>query len=220
MNQEKRSKLDILTSGFFKENPVLVLMLGLCSTLAITTDLNNAFGMGLCVIFVLVASNVIISLIRNITPDEIRIPVYIVVIATLVKVVDMFLHAYVPSLYNALGTFLGLIVVNCIILGRAEAFAAKNNIVDSLFDGLGMGIGYSMVIVIISFVRQILSTGSISMYNPISLDTLFSLQVIPDNFTIATFSTPTGAFITFAFVIAAYTAYTNYSTAKSKKRSK
>ncbi|HHX51976.1 MAG TPA: electron transport complex subunit RsxE [Erysipelothrix sp.] len=220
MSQPKRSRIDILTSGFFKENPVLVLMLGLCSTLAITTNLNNAIGMGLCVIFVLVASNVVISLIRNITPDDIRIPVYIVVIATLVKVVDLFLHAYVPSLYNALGTFLGLIVVNCIILGRAEAFASKNSVFDSFLDGLGMGIGYSMIIVIIAFFRQLLATGAISMYNPLSLETLFSLQIIPDTFTIATFSSPTGAFITFAAVIAAYVGYTNHKAAKAKKGAK
>ena len=151
MSQNKPSKKSILTAGFLRENPVLVLMIGLCSTLAITTNLNNALGMGLAVIFVLVASNVIISLIRNITPKEIRIPVYIVVIATLVKVVEMFLHAYVTSLYDALGTFLGLIVVNCIILGRAEAFASKNGPVDSALDGLGMGIGYSLVIILISY---------------------------------------------------------------------
>ena len=220
MSQPKRTKLDILTTGFFRENPVLVLMLGLCSTLAITTDLNNAIGMGLSVIFVLVASNVVISLIRNITPEAIRIPVYIVVIATLVKVVDLFLHAYVPSLYNALGTFLGLIVVNCIILGRAEAFASKNSVLDSFLDGLGMGIGYTLIIIVIAFVRQLLATGAVGLYNPFNLDTLFSLQLIPKDFTIATFNSPAGAFITFAGVIASYVAYTNYKTSKAKKGSK
>lgn len=220
MSQPKRTKLDILTTGFFRENPVLVLMLGLCSTLAITTDLNNAIGMGLSVIFVLVASNVVISLIRNITPEAIRIPVYIVVIATLVKVVDLFLHAYVPSLYNALGTFLGLIVVNCIILGRAEAFASKNSVLDSFLDGLGMGIGYTLIIIVIAFVRQLLATGAVGLYNPLNLDTLFSLQLIPKDFTIATFNSPAGAFITFAGVIASYVAYTNYKTSKAKKGSK
>lgn len=218
MSQPNRSRMNILTSGFFKENPVLVLMLGLCSTLAITTDLNNALGMGLCVIVVLVASNVIISLIRNITPDDIRIPVYIVVIATLVKVVDLFLHAYVPSLYNALGTFLGLIVVNCIILGRAEAFASKNNVVDSALDGLGMGIGYTIIIIVIAFVRQLLATGQISMYNPLTTETLFTLPIIPEGFTIPTFSSPAGAFITFAAIIGAYVAYTNHTEAKNKKK--
>lgn len=218
MSQPKRSKMNIFTAGFFKENPVLVLMLGLCSTLAITTDINNALGMGLCVIFVLVASNVIISLIRDITPDEIRIPVYIVVIATLVKVVDMFLHAYVPSLYTALGTFLGLIVVNCIILGRAEAFASKNNVVDSFLDGLGMGIGYTIVIFVIALIRQILATGAISLYNPLTTENLFTLPIIPDGFTISTFASPAGAFITFAGIIAAYVAYTNKQEANKKKK--
>lgn len=220
MSQPKRSKLDIFTAGFFKENPVLVLMLGLCSTLAITTDINNAIGMGLCVIFVLVASNGIISLIRNITPDDIRIPVYIVVVATLVKIVDLFLHAYVPSLYNALGTFLGLIVVNCIILGRAEAFASKNNMVDSLLDGAGMGIGYTMIITLIAFIRQILATGSLSAYNPVTTEQIFSLQLIPEGFTIVTFSSPTGAFLTFAFIIAAYAAYKNHKEAQAKLAAK
>lgn len=216
MSQNKPSKKSILTAGFLRENPVLVLMIGLCSTLAITTNINNALGMGLAVIFVLVASNVIISLIRNITPKEIRIPVYIVVIATLVKVVEMFLHAYVTSIYDALGTFLGLIVVNCIILGRAEAFASKNGPVDSALDGLGMGIGYSLVILVISLIRQVFSSGHLSLYNPLNLAPIFDIQLIPEGFTINTFGTPAGAFITFALVIAASVAYTNHKNAKVK----
>lgn len=216
MSQNKPSKKSILTAGFLRENPVLVLMIGLCSTLAITTNINNALGMGLAVIFVLVASNVIISLIRNITPKEIRIPVYIVVIATLVKVVEMFLHAYVTSIYDALGTFLGLIVVNCIILGRAEAFASKNGPVDSALDGLGMGIGYSLVILVISLIRQVFSSGHLSLYNPLNLAPIFDIQLIPEGFTINTFGTPAGAFITFALVIAASVAYTNHKNSKVK----
>lgn len=203
MTENKVSKKDIFTAGIIRENPVLALMLGLCSTLAITTDINNAIGMGIAVIFVLTTANIIVSLIRKITPDAIRIPVYIVVIATLVKVVELFLHAYVPSLYNALGSFLGLIVVNCIILGRAEAFAAKNTVVDSALDGLGMGIGYTLVIFIISFIRQVLSTGILSLYNPITLESIFNFTIIPESYTIPLFGSPTGAFFTFAMLVAA-----------------
>lgn len=218
MSENKnQSKLSILTAGLLKDNPVLSLMLGLCSTLAITTDLNNALGMGVCVILVLASSNFIISLIRNITPDEIRIPVYIVVIATLVKVVELLLHAYVPSLYNALGTFLGLIVVNCIILGRAEAFASKNSPVDSILDGIGMGLGYTFVITIIAFIRQLLANGYISMYNPLTINELLKIDIIPSGFTISTFSSPAGAFITFGCIIAASVAIANAKEEKAKK---
>ena len=136
------------TAGFIRENPVFSLYLGLCSTLAITTTLNNAIGMGVAVIVVLIMSNVIISLIRNITPSEIRIPVYIVIIATLVKIIQMLIKAYAPSLDSALGVFIPLIVVNCIILGRAEAFASKNGVFDSALDGLGMGLGYTVSIIL------------------------------------------------------------------------
>ena len=141
-------------NGFIKENPVFGLYLGMCSSLAISTSLNNAIGMGACVTLVLIASNVIVSAIRKITPDEIRIPVYIVVIASLVTVVEMIVHAFMPELYTSLGVFLGLIVVNCIILGRAEAFASKNGVVASAIDGLGMGLGYTFALLLISIVRE------------------------------------------------------------------
>ena len=144
------------TAGFIRENPVFSLYLGLCSTLAITTTLNNAIGMGVAVIVVLIMSNVIISLIRNITPSEIRIPVYIVIIATLVKIIQMLIKAYAPSLDSALGVFIPLIVVNCIILGRAEAFASKNGVFDSALDGLGMGLGYTVSIILMLTIRSML----------------------------------------------------------------
>ncbi len=149
------------TAGFIRENPVFSLYLGLCSTLAITTTLNNAIGMGVAVIAVLIMSNVIISLIRNITPSEIRIPVYIVIIATLVKVIQMLIKAYAPSLDTALGVFIPLIVVNCIILGRAEAYASKNKPIPSLFDGIGMGLGFTLSITCIGAVRELIGAGSI-----------------------------------------------------------
>lgn len=156
------------TAGFLRENPVFSLYLGLCSTLAITTTLNNAIGMGVAVIAVLVMSNVIISLMRNITPSEIRIPVYIVIIASLVKVIQMLIKAYAPSLDTALGVFIPLIVVNCIILGRAESYASKNPVLPSIFDGLGMGLGFTVGLVAIGLVREILGSGK-----------AFGAQIIP-----------------------------------------
>lgn len=218
MEENKLSKKDIFTAGILRENPILSLFLGLCSTLAITTNINNAIGMGLSVIVILVLSNLLISMIRNITPDSIRIPVYIIIIATLVKVLEMFMQAYIPSLYNALGTFLALIVANCIILGRAEAFAAKNTVVDSALDGLGMGIGYTLVIFLISLIRQVLSTGVLSFYHPLTTETIFSFQLIPDGYTISLFGEPAGAFLTFACIIAAAIALQDQSSRRHTKK--
>ncbi|MEG0274400.1 electron transport complex subunit RsxE [Amedibacillus sp. YH-ame10] len=209
------------TAGFLRENPVFSLYLGLCSTLAITTTLNNAIGMGVAVIIVLILSNVLISLVRNITPSEIRIPVYIVIIATLVKVIQMLIKAYAPSLDSALGVFIPLIVVNCIILGRAEAFASKNGIFDSALDGLGMGLGYTVSIIIMSLIRQVLATGIISFENPFNAaQTLFSFRVIPEDFTISMFSQPFGAFCTFACLAAGLAAFKSYQSNKAKKQEK
>lgn len=209
------------TAGFIRENPVFSLYLGLCSTLAITTTLNNAIGMGVAVIAVLIMSNVIISLIRNITPSEIRIPVYIVIIATLVKVIQMLIKAYAPSLDSALGVFIPLIVVNCIILGRAEAFASKNGIVDSALDGLGMGLGYTVSIIVMSLIRQILATGIISFDNPFDVtQNIFSLRIIPEDFTISMFSQPFGAFCTFACLAAGLVAFKNHQENKAKHQKK
>ena len=194
------------TAGFIRENPVFGLYLGLCSTLAITTTLNNAIGMGVAVILVLVMSNVIISCLRKVTPSEIRIPVYIVVIATLVKIIQMLIKAYAPALDSALGVFIPLIVVNCIILGRAEAFASKNGIFDSALDGLGMGLGYTVSIIVMSALRQILATG------------ILSFRLIPEDYIISMFSQPFGAFITFAFLAGGLAAYKNHQNAKEAKR--
>lgn len=209
------------TAGFIRENPVFSLYLGLCSTLAITTTLNNAIGMGVAVILVLIMSNVIISLIRNITPSEIRIPVYIVIIATLVKVIQMLIKAYASSLDSALGVFIPLIVVNCIILGRAEAFASKNKPLDSALDGLGMGLGYTASIIVMSAIRQIIATGILSFDNPFDVtQNIFSIRIIPEEFTISMFSQPFGAFCTFAILAAALAAYKNHQAEKAKKLEK
>ena len=160
MAQENKSKVSILTNGIIKENPVLRLVLGTCSCLAVTTAVSSALGMGAAFTFVLVCSNILISLLRNVIPAKVHLPCYIVIIAGFVTIVQMVMHAYMDSLYTALGVFLPLIVVNCIILGRAEMFACKNSVVDSALDGLGMGFGYILTMLLMSSVREILGNGT------------------------------------------------------------
>ena len=153
------------TKGIIKENPVFVMALGLCPTLAVSSSVENAIGMGAAATFVLVFSNIFISLIKDFIPNKIRIPSYIVVIASFVTIVDMVMEAYVPALHKNLGLFIPLIVVNCIILGRAEAFAGKNNLIKSIFDGLGMGLGFTLALIVIAIIREILGTGQLLGYN-------------------------------------------------------
>ena len=209
------NRFENFKAGLIKDNPVFSLFLGICSTLAITTTVNNAIGMGVSVIIVLIMSNVIISCVRKITPDEIRIPVYIVIIATLVKIIQMLIQAYAPSLNTSLGVFIPLIEVNCIILGRAEAFASKNGILDSALDGLGMGLGYTLAVLSMSFIRELISTGGIKVVNPFNeAQVWLNLHIIPENFTISIFGSSVGAFITFAVLAAAVGAYKQHVTAK------
>ena len=192
MASEKNSKVSILTNGIIKENPVLRLVLGTCSCLAVTTAVSSALGMGAAFTFVLVCANILISLLRNVIPAKVHLPCYIVIIAGFVTIVQMFMHAYMVSLYNALGVFLPLIVVNCIILGRAEMFACKNNVVDSALDGLGMGLGFTLALTLMATVREILGSG-----------TWLGIQIIPKsipNFTLMT-SAP-GGFFTFGCLMA------------------
>ncbi len=158
--EEKKSKLSILTNGLIKENPVLVLVIGTCPTLATSTSVETAVGMGLAATAVLICSNIVIAAIHNIIPDNVRIPCYITVIAGFVTIVQMLLQAFVPSLYSALGLFLPLIVVNCIILGRAEMFAGKNSVADSALDGIGMGLGFTLTLMIMGSIREILGSGT------------------------------------------------------------
>ncbi|MCM8785702.1 MAG: electron transport complex subunit E [Candidatus Omnitrophica bacterium] len=150
----------VFLNGIWKENPILFIMLGLCPVLAVSGSVKDALGMGIAVIFVLTGSNMVISLIRKIVPSYVRIPVFIVVIATFVTITDYFLAAYSPQIHKNLGVYLPLIVVNCIILGRAEGFASKNNIFNSILDGLGMGIGFTLIIFVISSIREILGNGT------------------------------------------------------------
>ena len=159
------SKLQIITKGILKENPIFVLVLGMCPTLGVTSSAINCMGMGVATMAVLIMSNMVIALIKNLIPDKVRIPAFIVVIASFVTIIEMLMQAYIPSLYAALGVFIPLIVVNCIILGRAEAFASKNGVLDSALDGIGIGLGFTLSLTTIGAVREVLGAGSIFGYS-------------------------------------------------------
>jgi electron transport complex protein RnfE len=184
--------LKFFTNGLLRENPTFVIVLGTCPTLAITTAAVNGIGMGAATTFVLVFSNLLISLLKNYIPDKVRIAAFIVIIATFVTIVDLVMKAFTPDLYKALGIFIPLIVVNCIILGRAEAFAQKNEVLPSVLDGLGMGLGFTLAITLIGSIREILGNGSI-----------FDIRLLNENAsTILIFVLPPGAFVTYGFLIA------------------
>jgi len=185
--------------GIIISNPVFILALGLCPTLAVTSSLDNALGMSAGVIFVLLCSNIIISSMRKIIPETVRIPVFIVVIATFVTILSLVFQAYLPPLYESLGIYLALIVVNCIILGRAEAFASKKSVLLSISDALGAGIGFTLALIIISLPREILGTGSLSVFGRI----LFKLPVLFEN-PMAIFILPPGAFLLIGLLLALF----------------
>lgn len=180
-----------LTNGILKENPTFGLVLGMCPTLATTTSAVNGMSMGLATMFVLICSNVVISLLKNVIPDKVRIPAFIVVIATFVTMVQLLMQAYLPSIYSVLGLFIPLIVVNCIVLGRAEAFAAKNSVGMSALDGIGMGIGFTLSLTVIGAVREFLGTGCI-----------FGAHIYSDQYGMLIFVLAPGAFICLAYVMA------------------
>ena len=183
--------LNIIKNGITKENPTFVLMLGMCPTLATTTSAINGMTMGLATMFVLICSNVVISLIKNLTPDMVRIPVFIVVIASFVTILQMVMQAYLPDIYSSLGLFIPLIVVNCVILGRAEGFASKNGPVASLMDGIGIGLGFTIGLTLLGICREFLGNGSI-----------FGLTLLPETYNMLMFVLPPGAFITLGFLVA------------------
>lgn len=176
------NKLNIFTKGFFKENPTFVLLLGMCPTLATTTSAINGLSMGLATLFVLVLSNIAISAIAPVVPDKVHIPVYIVVIATFVTILQFAMQAYTPAMYTTLGLFIPLIVVNCIVLGRAEAFASKNGILDSALDGFGIGLGFTLSLTILGIVREILGSGSVFGYRFITGDGVLVFVMAPGAF--------------------------------------
>lgn len=186
MNQWKN-----FSKGFIKENPVFVLLLGMCPTLGTTGSAINGLGMGLATTFVLLMSNIVVSLVKNLIPDKVRIPAFIVIIATFVTIVQMAMQAYAPALYESLGLFIPLIVVNCIILGRAEAFASKNTLISSAIDGLGIGLGFAFALTILGGIRELLGSGKI-----------FDITIYPENYGMLLFILAPGAFIALGYIIA------------------
>lgn len=179
-----------LLKGLLKENPVFILLLGMCPTLGVTSSAVNGLGMGMATTFVLMMSNLVVSLVKSQIPDKVRIPAFIVIIATFVTVVQMVMQAYVPALFKSLGLFIPLIVVNCIVLGRAEAFASKNTIVSSMIDGLGMGLGFTFALTLLGSVREILGSGKI-----------FNIPLYSENYVTLLFILPPGAFIVLGYLI-------------------
>ena len=187
----KDTPLERLYNGIIKENPTFVMMLGMCPTLAVTTSAKNGIGMGLATMVILTASNLMISLLRKIIPDGVRMPAYIVVVASFVTIVEFLMEGFIPALYSALGIYIPLIVVNCLILGRAESFAAKNNPVASLADGVGMGLGFTLGLTVLGIIREILGAGSV-----------FGFVLLPEVTNVLLFVLPPGAFISLGYLIA------------------
>lgn len=186
----ENKKIELILNGIIKNNPTFVMLLGMCPTLGVTSSAENGLGMGIATLFVLLLSNIVVSLIKSQIPDKVRIPAFIVVIASFVSIVEMLLEAYLPGLYEQLGIFIPLIVVNCIILGRAEAFASRNNTWDSILDAIGMGVGFTLALTALGAVREILGNGS-----------LFNYKFIPDSAnTFIVFILPPGAFIALAYL--------------------
>ncbi len=185
------SKLELIKNGIVKENPTFVLMLGMCPTLATTTSAVNGMAMGLATMTVLICTNFVISCLKTITPDKVRIPVFVVVIATFVTVLQLLIKAFLPDIDQALGLFIPLIVVNCIILGRAEAFACKHTPLESVMDGVGIGLGFTFALTLLGMIRELLGAGSV-----------FGCTLLPETVNILIFVLPPGAFITLGFLIA------------------
>ena len=219
-------------NGILKENPLLIQVLGLCPALAVTKSLETAFGMGLLFTFVLVSSNVIVSLLRKLIPEEIRTPSYIVVIATFVTIVKMFAEAFLPELYSSLGVFLSLLVVNCIVLGRSEAFAGQNGVFDSFLDGVGNGIGYTWAISLMGIIREVLGLGTLTIgkvFNffgdPLTLPLLKSTALDAYgnplyDYSISIFQNPAGAFMVLGLMLGIMAAITNHKKAVEKAKEK
>lgn len=196
MNDKKVSKKSIFTRGFIKENAVFVMLLGLCPVLGTTSSAINGMGMGIATLFVLVLSNMVVSLVKGFIPDKVRIPAFIVIIASFVTVIQLLMQAYTPALYEALGIFIPLIVVNCLILGRAEAFASKNTFFDSLLDGLGMGLGFTIALTILGAFREILGSNSLFGFKFLEGDGMLVFVLAP------------GGFIGLGYIIAVFNKYT------------
>ena len=210
------NNLKVLTSGIIKNNPTFVLVLGMCPTLGTTTSAENGFGMGVATMAVLILSNLVISLIKNLIPDKVRIPAFIVVIASFVTIISMLMQAYVPALYASLGVFIPLIVVNCIILGRAEGFASKNGIGASAVDGVCQGIGYTLVLIVMCVIREFLGSGKFGggLLGGGALGKAPGITIIPEEFGIKVLTLPVGGFLTLGCLIALM----QWALAKSAKK--
>lgn len=204
---KNNSKLQIVSNGIFAQNPTFRLVLGMCPTLAITTSAFNGLGMGLAATFILICSNALVSLLRKFIPDKVRIPAYVLIIATLVTLLEMILKKFVPTLYDALGIYLPLIVVNCIILARAEAFASTNKVGDSILDGLGMGLGFTLALTALGFVRELIGGGS--FFN-------LAIGALPQ-YALKFFVMPAGGFLTLGLAMALVNALTDYRAKKKKE---
>lgn len=213
MKNNKLSK--IFKDGIIDSNPVLVSMLGLCPVLAITTSVDNAIGMSLAVLLVLLLSNVTIALLRKVIPTEIRIPVFIVLIAAFVSCIEMLMHAFTPQIFESLGIFIPLIVVNCLILSRAETFASKNSVLRSVVDAVGMAFGYALTLLVMSLLREVIATQSLTLSNPFNAAQFIKFNLLTD-FKISLFATPAGAFITLAIVLALVNVFKTRSEKKKE----
>ena len=209
MAKEKGYTKQNFLKGLFIENPLFISVLGTCPALATTKSIEAAIGMGILFTIVLLCSNILVSLLRKLISEEIRTQAYIVIIATFVTLVKMFANAFLPELYSTLGVFISLIVVNCIVLGRAEAYASKNTVFDSFIDGLGMGVGYTMALVIMAFFREFLGTGGFAFGNIFTFIPYFKLLILPKGYEISLFTTPVGAFIVFGLILAVMAFYKN-----------
>ena len=213
---KKNAKLQIVSNGIFAQNPTFRLVLGMCPTLAITTSAFNGLGMGLAATLVLICSNALVSLLRKFIPDKVRIPAYVLIIATLVTLLEMLLKRFIPTLYSALGIYLPLIVVNCIILARAEAFASTNKVGDSMLDGLGMGLGFTLALTALGFVRELIGNGTLFMGSLGSVSFGVKLGALPD-YALKFFVLPAGGFLTLGLAMALVNAISDYRAKKRKE---
>lgn len=211
----KNDKLKIVSNGIFASNPIFRLVLGMCPTLAITTSAFNGLGMGLAATLVLVCSNALVSLLRRVIPDKVRIPAYVLIIATFVTMLEMLLKKFIPTLYDALGIYLPLIVVNCIILARAEAFASTNKVGDSILDGLGMGLGFTLALVLLGFIRELLGSGTIFMGALGDVSFGLSLGVLTD-YSMSVFVLPAGGFLALGLLMAGINAISDFRAKKKR----
>lgn len=208
---------DNFLKGIFKENPVFVFLLGMCPTLAVTAFVETALGMGILVILVLIGSNIVVSLMKNIIPSEIRIPAYIVIIAAFVTIIEMLTNAYAGALADSLGVFIPLIVVNCMILGRAESYASQNNVFNSFIDAVGMGVGFTFAVVILAFFREVLATGAVSYGVYLPIPVTGSVRIFSETFGMTFFGVPAGAFVTLGMILAVIAAFANSKAQKAEK---